>query len=140
MPIKILMIDDDHDDQYLYRDLFLSLNPDLEFECTDNAEAFFECYPLDSGCEKACPDLIILDMNLPKYNGLEIFLHIRQIEKLKQVPVIILTTSSSPMDIEDSRKLGLHSYFIKPMDYTESKALVESIYRYWFKFNALMTQ
>jgi len=54
--------------------------------------------------------------------------------------VIILTTSSSPMDIEDSRKLGLHSYFIKPMDYTETKALVESIYNYWFKFNALMTQ
>jgi len=134
------MIDDDHDDQYLYRDLFLSLNQELDFECTDNAEAFFKHYPLDSGCKEACPDLIILDMNLPKYNGLEIFLHIRQIEKLKQVPVIILTTSSSPMDIEDSRKLGLHSYFIKPMDYTETKALVESIYNYWFKFNALMTQ
>ena len=139
MAIKILMVDDDHDDQYLYRDLFLSMNQDIDFECTDNADDFFKRFPLDYQCE-SYPDLIILDMNLPKHNGLEIYLHIRQIAKMERVPVIILTTSSSPMDIEDSRRLGLHSYFIKPMDYTETKALVDAIYNYWFKFNALVTQ
>ena len=78
-------------------------------------------------------------MNLPKYKGSEIFLFIKKNKWLKATPVLVLTTSSSPLDIQDCRVLGVNAYFIKPMNFNESKKLVETIHHYWFDYNALIS-
>lgn len=137
MKRNILMIDDDLDDQYIYGELFRQVDPSVNIKFLDDAEVFFDEYTDNKTTIGFLPNLILLDLNLPKYNGLEIYDFIKNNDWLKKVPVVILTTSSSPIDIDDCRKLGMHSYFIKPMDSNETKVLVEGIYQYWFNFNAL---
>lgn len=139
MQRNIIMIDDDLDDQYLYGDIFKSIDPHLNISFKDSAESFFEEYAEDKDLCEFIPDMIILDLNLPKYTGLQIYVFIKENKWLKNVPVIILTTSASPMDIDDCRKQGLYSYFIKPMDYEETKSMIKGIYQYWFQFNASLT-
>lgn len=140
MKKNILMIDDDLDDQYIYGDIFKQVNPLLNMKFIDDADILFEEFSDSKDAIDFLPDLILLDLNLPKYSGLDIYNFIKNNMWLKNTPVVILTTSSSPIDIEDCRKLGLHSYFIKPMDSDETRILVEGIYQYWFNFNALLTE
>lgn len=135
---KILMIDDDSDDQYLYRGLFTSLDSEVRVECRDSAESFFKEYSDSHQAVEFIPDLILLDLNLPKYKGSDIFVFIKKNHWLKAIPVLVLTTSSSPLDIQDCKNLRVDAYFIKPMNFNESKKLVETIYHYWFDYNALI--
>ncbi len=77
------------------------------------------------------PKLIILDLNIPKKIGLEVLKEIKNDEKLKHIPVIILTTSKSPQDIEKSYKNHANAYIAKPINFEEFKKIVKSIQNYW---------
>lgn len=83
----------------------------------DDAGVFFDA--LDADAQKPCPDLIILDLNLPARNGQEILEHLRRIEKCKDIPVIIVTSSDSARDRRVTRALGATDYFCKSSDYDE---------------------
>lgn len=130
------MVDDDQDDQIFYERLFKEQDQGLEFETYSSVEAF-----LLSGLKESAEScLIILDLNLPKISGKD-FLKSIDVEKgFKGCPIIILTTSSSPLDKLDCQQYGAHSYFVKPMNYEDCQDLVASIYSYWFKHNHLMIQ
>jgi CheY-like chemotaxis protein len=79
------------------------------------------------------PDLIILDLNLPGTDGREVLNEIKRSETFKTIPVVILSTSSNPKDIQDCYESGCNSYMIKPMRSGELKESVKTMLNYWFK-------
>lgn len=77
------------------------------------------------------PDFILLDINLPKKNGHEVLHHIKESETLKQIPVIMLTTSSSEQDVLTSYKNHANCYITKPTDVHGFNTVMESIENFW---------
>ncbi|MEX2601118.1 MAG: response regulator [Balneolaceae bacterium] len=88
---------------------------------------------------KHLPDLIILDINLPKINGHEVLEHIKKTEYLKQIPVIMLTTSSSEKDIVESYKHHANCYITKPVEVDEFLNAVTQIEQFWIQLIKLPT-
>ena len=79
------------------------------------------------------PDLILLDLNLPNKNGLEVLKEIKEDEDLKRIPVVVLTISSNEEDLIKAYNLHANSYINKPLDVREFYTIMESICLYWFK-------
>lgn len=78
------------------------------------------------------PDLVLLDLNLPKMNGFEVLERIKSDEQLKVIPVIMLTTSQSEQDIIDSYSMHVNCYVSKPVEYDSFMHVVKSIENFWF--------
>ncbi len=79
-----------------------------------------------------CPDLILLDWNLPKKNGREVLEEIKEDEVLRHIPVVVLTTSKAEQDILKAYSLHANCYITKPVDLDQFIAVVESIEDFWF--------
>ena len=79
-----------------------------------------------------CPDLILLDWNLPKKNGREVLTEIKEDEVLRHIPVVVLTTSKAEQDILKAYSLHANCYITKPVDLDQFIAVVESIEDFWF--------
>lgn len=86
------------------------------------------------------PDLILLDINLPKMNGHEVLERLKDTEGLKHIPVIILSTSSSEMDILKSYKNHANCFITKPVEIDEFVKAIESIEDFWFSIVKLPNQ
>jgi CheY-like chemotaxis protein len=83
------------------------------------------------------PGLILLDLNLPGTDGREVLSTIKQSQSLKKIPVVVLSTSSNPKDIEDCYQSGVSSYILKPMNINELKESIRIMLDYWFKATVL---
>jgi DNA-binding response OmpR family regulator len=82
------------------------------------------------------PAIILLDMNMPKMNGLEFLEIVKNDDELKKIPVIVLSTSKADSDRIDSFNLGIAGYMVKPMDYKKFVDVIKTIHMYW-KLNEL---
>lgn len=134
---RILMIDDDQDDQFFYQGIFEEVSPEISFNGVSSKEELDDLLESKFINDHELPDLILLDLNLPKVSGKEIFTFLSNNTQLKNIPVVALTTSSSPLDMKECRLLGFSAYFIKPSEYKDCKKLVEVLYLYWFVFNVI---
>jgi DNA-binding response OmpR family regulator len=83
------------------------------------------------------PDLILLDLNLPRKNGREALAEIKSDDDLKRIPVIILTTSDSETDVIDSYSLHANAYVVKPVDIEKFSRALQGIDRFWLSIAAL---
>ncbi len=83
------------------------------------------------------PKVILLDLKLPKVDGLEILEHLKAHERLKLVPVVVLTSSLEERDLVKSYKLGANSYIVKPVDFDKFLRCVEELGLYWLLLNQL---
>jgi two-component system, response regulator len=81
------------------------------------------------------PKIIILDNKLPKVSGLEILKKIKEDERTKKIPVVMLSSSKEEIDIIKSYKLGVNSYIVKPIDFNEFTDTIYNIGRYWLLLN-----
>ncbi len=88
-----------------------------------------------SGRAEHCPKMILLDLKLPKVDGLEVLRRIRSDERTKSVPVVILTSSNEERDRIEGYKLGVNSYVVKPVDFDEFARAVSEIGCYWVLMN-----
>lgn len=79
------------------------------------------------------PGLVLLDLNLPGTDGREVVSIIKQSKTLKTIPVIVLSTSSNPKDIEDCYQFGANSYMLKPININELKISMKMMLDYWFQ-------
>ena len=81
------------------------------------------------------PHLILLDLRLPKVDGMEVLERLKQHKKLRQTPVVILTTSKSEIDVAKAYQFHANSYIVKPLDFSNFEELMDALGFYWLKFN-----
>ena len=78
------------------------------------------------------PDLILLDLNMPRMDGREVLAEVTRDDQLRHLPIVVLTTSESEKDILASYRLRCSSYIVKPVDFGSFSKVVQSISDYWF--------
>ena len=84
---------------------------------------------LESG--KALPDIILLDLNMPRMNGIEFLGILKQHEKINYLPTIVLTTSENRDDLLECYKIGIAGYIIKPLKYEDYEVKLKTVLEYW---------
>ncbi|MBU1139396.1 MAG: response regulator [Proteobacteria bacterium] len=124
----ILLVEDDQVDAMTVKRALKEINVTNRLDIVDDGEkalAFLE------NPENENPGIILLDLNMPRMNGIE-FLHIvKKDDMLQKIPVIVLTTSREDQDKVDSFKLGVAGYMVKPVDYLKFVEVVKTIDLYW---------
>jgi len=83
------------------------------------------------------PDLVLLDLNMPGMDGRDVLSEMRADEALKEIPVVVLTTSESPLDIASVYRLGCNSFITKPVDMEQFIRVVRELGSYWFELVTL---
>jgi two-component system response regulator len=132
-PIDVLVVEDNPGDARLIKEV---LNSNKIFcrlhTVKDGVEAMNFLYRNGEYSEAPRPDLIFLDLNLPKKDGREVLKEIKTDEKLKQIPVVVMTTSQAEEDIFKSYSLHANCYVTKPLDLDQFVRVVKSIEEFWF--------
>lgn len=124
----ILLVEDDYVDVMTVKRALGEVNLLNELVTAENGEQALE-YLEDSQNER--PGIILLDLNMPRMNGIEFLQIIKSHEEHKMIPVIVLTTSSQEKDRIDSFKLSVAGYMTKPVIYTDFVDVMKAIDRYW---------
>ena len=136
-PIQILVAEDDEDDKLLILKAFERTLPKEKVTCVEDGEALLKylnrCPPFDDLIKYPKPDIILLDLNMPRKDGREALAEIKSNDELKSIPVIIFTTSNSADDIQVTYKMGSSSYITKPGSFEELVRVTEEIENYWSK-------
>ena len=128
MNFTILMADDDVDDQNFLKLAVNKYSSNINVECVANGVEL-----LDYLHKKPEPDLIILDLNMPQKDGKTALNEIKTSEQLKHIPVLIYTTTTSPLEINTIYKLGANSFLSKPKSFSDITSAVNLICAYWLK-------
>ena len=81
------------------------------------------------------PKVVLLDLKLPKLNGLEVLRRMKSDERTKRIPVVVLTSSHEEPDVEESYRLGVNSYVVKPVDFESFATAVAEVGLYWLLLN-----
>ncbi|MFN8286005.1 MAG: response regulator [Chitinophagales bacterium] len=128
---QVFMADDDKDDRFLMRMAFKEIGiPDslLLFE-----DGVFLLEHLDAAQNNGTqfPSLILLDLNMPRLNGLEVLEKIKSKADWRKIPVVIFSTSDRDVDVQRAYELGANSYITKPADFDRLTELVKCLHNYW---------
>lgn len=132
-PIEILLVEDSPTDALLTREALEQskiLNRMHRVENGVEALAFLRREGRYAGTPR--PDLILLDLNLPKKSGIEVLHEIKEDEDLRIIPVVVLTTSKAEEDIVKSYDLHANCYITKPVDFDKFTEVIQSIREFWF--------
>ncbi len=124
----ILLVEDDSVDAMTIKRAFKDLNITNKLVHTVNGEQALE-YLRDQSNERPC--VIISDLNMPKMNGIEFIKAAKSDDKLKKIPVVVLTTSKQDQDKLDTFDLSVAGYMVKPVDYMQFVEAVRAINLYW---------
>ena len=123
-----MLAEDNGVDVMIVERAFKDLNIKNQLVCTGDGEEALEYLKNDSN-KKPC--IILLDLNMPKMNGIEFLKIVKADEVLKKIPVIVLTTSSQQQDIVESFKLSVAGYIVKSVDYAKFIQAISTINLYW---------
>ena len=125
--LKVLLIEDDMIEVMKLNRAISSLKlPHKIIEANNGEEALELLQEKDN-----IPDIILLDLNMPKINGIEFLTILKNDETLKYVPTIILTTSSNERDLIACYEIGIAGYVLKPLKYEEYVSKIEKLLEYW---------
>ena len=131
-PISILLVEDNPGDVRLAKEALRESKMKNTLDVVnDGVEAMHYLNKEDKYVSKNTPDLIILDLNLPKKDGREVLSEIKNNEKLKHIPVVIMTVSQSEEDILRSYNLHANCFISKPLDFNQFIKVVQSIEEFW---------
>lgn len=137
--IDILLVEDNPQDAELaIRALKKSNLSNNIFTVTDGAEAldFLYCKGKYEGRQSLNkPKVILLDLKLPKINGLEVLAKIKSDQSLKKIPIVVVTSSKEDPDIKEAYELGANSYVVKPVDFDKFIDSIQNLGYYWLLVN-----
>lgn len=137
-PVHILLVEDNEGDIILTLDAFEESKVKTEISVVKNGkEALDFLFKRGDFVDSKKPDLILLDINIPIYNGHEVLKKIKNDDILKKIPVIILTTSSNQKDIEKAYENHTNSYVKKPLSMEEFLEAILKIEAYWLQLSTL---
>ena len=136
--IQILLVEDNQGDVRLTQEAFKATKLANQLHVvSDGVEAIDYLHRVGSYAGAKRPDLILLDLNLPRMNGREVLEEIKRDEALRRIPVVVLTTSRAEEDILRSYDLHANGYVTKPVDLDHFHQVVESISHFWFSIVSL---
>jgi len=131
-PIQLLLVEDSPGDVRLTQEAFRDTNTAVQLHvAADGVEAMAFLRHEGVHVHAPRPDLILLDLNLPKMDGRDVLAHIKDDEHLKTIPTVILTTSDAEVDVVKSYQLNANCYLSKPVELDEFENLVKSINDFW---------
>lgn len=134
--ILVLVADDDEDDCLLVVNALRKWNPAAEIRFVANGQLLMDylnsCQANDISSTKCCPNIILLDLNMPQKSGREALREIRADARLKFIPVIIFSTSSDQADINYCHEHGANSYICKSSSFEELVEKMRAFGVYWF--------
>lgn len=132
-PIEVLLVEDNSDDVYLTKLAFEDAKVITNLNVVADGEAAMDfLHRRGKYTDVSRPDLILLDLNLPRKDGREVLEEIKTDENLRRIPVVILTTSSADKDILKTYNLHANCYLVKPIDLEQLFSLVHSVEDFWF--------
>ncbi|MDF1851024.1 MAG: response regulator [Verrucomicrobiales bacterium] len=133
----LMMADDDPDDREFVREAFDECGFEGDFRYVEDGADLVD-YLTHSGRfeereEVPVPDLILLDLNMPRMDGKEALAFIKSREELRRIPIVVLSTSDSEEDIRKTYDLGVNSFVTKPSSFDEIVKMAQGLHRYWFE-------
>jgi len=136
-PSVIVMAEDDLDDRLLIKDALAESNWPADLRFVDNGEEMM-AYLTRSGkytdaADAPRPNLILLDLNMPRKDGREVLREMKNHGDLKRIPVVVLTTSRADTDIERTYELGANSFISKPIEFESLVKLMRLLSQYWLQ-------
>jgi CheY-like chemotaxis protein len=133
IPIQVLLVEDNPGDVELTRialeDSKISVNLNV---VEDGVEAMAFLRKEEKYAHVPHPDIVLLDLNLPRKDGREVLAEIKTDQHLKRIPVVVLTTSQAEEDILKAYNLSANCYIAKPVDFDQFVRIVKSIENFWF--------
>jgi len=136
--IEVLLVEDNDDHVELILKVLRENNILNEVHVvSDGEEALEFLYQRGKYMEATRPGLILLDIKLPKVDGIGVLRRIKADPALKSIPVVVLTTSTGEREMIESYNLGVNSYIVKPVDFGEFAKVIKDLKLYWLVVNSL---
>ncbi len=127
-PIRILLVEDDAGDVLMAREALEEGKVANHLDVvSDGVEAIEYLRAADGSAAKPRPDLVLLDLNLPRKSGLEVLAEVKGDPELRRIPVVVLTTSDAERDIVSSYNLHANAYITKPVDFEQFVSVVRKV-------------
>ncbi|MFK7758609.1 MAG: response regulator [Phycisphaerales bacterium] len=135
--VHFLLVEDDDDHADLVRRAFdhNKIVNTLE-RVSDGVQALDYLNQLGEYADAVLPDVILLDLNLPKISGLELLAKIKSDEKMKRIPVVIMTTSTCVSDTDKAYEHHVNSFLSKPIDFEKFQLMIHDLNMYWSVWNS----
>jgi two-component system response regulator len=139
---EILVADDDEGDRYLLQKAMedSGVNGDIRFLedgqlLIDQLNRQLAVMPESNA--RRLPCLILLDLNMPRMDGRDVLKIVKTHPELKRIPIVVMTNSKNPQDVESTYRAGANSFFTKPLNYSDLVALITLIKTYWLETASL---
>lgn len=131
-PLEVLLVEDDEDDVLLTKEALKDSKVIVSMAvAADGDEALKRLRRQDPFQEAPVPDLILLDLNLPRVSGREVLKELKADPVLKLIPVVVLTTSAADTDVLKCYDLGANCYITKPVDFEQFQRIIKVIDDFW---------
>lgn len=131
----IMVVEDDPDDRLMIQEAIQDVQIKAQIKFAENGVELLnylnQCSSHTKGEEGPVPDLILLDLNMPKMSGLEVLDKIKASPSFRSIPVVVLTTSKDDLDIVSTYEKGGNSFISKPLTFAELVDVVKDFERYW---------
>lgn len=132
LPLQVLLVEDSPGDVRLTQEAFRDANPSVRLHvAADGVEAMAFLRREAAHRDAPSPDLVLLDLNLPRMDGREVLAQIKGDQRLRTIPTVILTTSDSAADIANSYRLQANCYLSKPQQLDAFESMVRSVNDFW---------
>ena len=137
--VDILLVEDSEDDAVFFQHAMKEAGVSGRLRhVRDGVEALaciFGANGESNGKPLTRPRLIVLDLKMPKVNGMEVLQRLKANPRTRNIPVVVWSSSEEKQDLAVAYELGANSYLVKPMDFDELTGLIQALGRYWLQYN-----